>query len=139
MKAALERFWRPQLEKRLLAVFSGQQQGYSTSDQLSTASASATLLSALAMLSKSIVQLGPALAGPELAQQARSILEGIRAHNAIAVNDAKALEALLACDAAGLSNHIAADISLHRIRLAISPLLWHLLPQQQQAMKRRSR
>lgn len=122
VKAALERIWRPQLEQRISAVLEGSTASHTSSDA-SESSVSTSMLCALAMLSESIVQLGPALAGPELAQQVRSILDGVATSEGASANDTVALRALLACDAASLSKHIATDASLHRIRLALSPLV----------------
>ncbi|SPO22972.1 uncharacterized protein UTRI_01650 [Ustilago trichophora] len=128
IKAALERIWRPQLEQRISAVLKGSTASHasldaSESSESSESSVSTSMLCALAMLSESIVQLGPALAGAELAQQVRSILDGVATSEGASANDTVALRALLACDAASLSKHIATDASLHRNRLALSPLV----------------
>ncbi|KAJ1029841.1 hypothetical protein NDA13_003080 [Ustilago tritici] len=123
VKAALERFWRPEVEQRVSTVLQA-----SNSSSSSESSASAPLLCALATLSECIVQLGPALAGPELAEQVRAIIESLlalrrSAKDAAAAHDAVTLKALLESDTASLSKIVAKDSGLHRIRLALSPLL----------------
>lgn len=118
VKAALERFWRPQLERRLSHMLTVG----SASTQPASDAVSAPMLCALATVSESIVQLGSALAGPELAEQVRSVLVSLADDDATSAADTKALRALLACEAASLSEHIAADASLHRVRLALAPL-----------------
>lgn len=118
VQSALEQFWAPNVERHISATLRAGQPSQAIESSVSSA-----MLSAMALLSESIVQLGPALAGPELAAQVRAILESVAGWNTTAAHDVEALRALLACDAAGLSKHIAADASLHRIRLALSPLL----------------
>ncbi|EST07481.2 hypothetical protein PSEUBRA_002559 [Kalmanozyma brasiliensis GHG001] len=116
--AALEKCWRPSVERRLSQMLSAPASAESPSDAVSE-----SMLSALAMLAESIVQLGPAMAGLELAQLVRTILTSLTTSSAVSKPDAAALSALLSCDASGLSTHISADAGLHRVRLALTPLL----------------
>ncbi|CBQ71713.1 conserved hypothetical protein [Sporisorium reilianum SRZ2] len=129
VKAALERFWRPQLERRIFHILDMASASAKPASDTTVSSVSASMLCALATLSESIVQLGPALAGPELAEQVRSVLVGLADNGATSAGDSEAIRALLACDAASLSEHIAADASLHRIRLALAPLVLALATQ----------
>lgn len=117
VKIALKRFWRPKVEQRISNLLCAE-----NSEETASSTVSAPLVLALAILSDAIVQLGPALAGPELAQEARSILESV-ASKKTTNDDAEALKALLACDATGLSEHLSVHTSLHRVRLALSPLM----------------
>lgn len=123
VKAALERFWRPEIEQRVSSILQ-----ISRASSTSDLCVSASLLCALATLSESILQLGPALAGPELAEQVRAMLEALlnlqsSKNDAAARHDAELLRALLASDAASLSKVVAKETGLHRVRLALSPLL----------------
>ncbi len=95
--AALERFWGPQIERRIRTLLSAS----STSES----PVSDTTLSALATLSESIIHLGPALFGVELARSVHSLLSTLFPDETIA--------ALLAGE----------DARLHTIRLALPPLL----------------
>ncbi|SPO24684.1 uncharacterized protein UTRI_01650_B [Ustilago trichophora] len=122
VKAALKHIWRPQLEQRISAMLKASADSQAVPDATES-SVSTSLLYALTMLSESIVQLGPALAGPELAEQVRDILEGVVTSEGVSAKDIAALRSLVTCDAASLGKHIATDASLHRIRLALSPLV----------------
>ncbi|SNX83399.1 uncharacterized protein MEPE_02106 [Melanopsichium pennsylvanicum] len=119
VKTALERFWRPQLDSRISSLLKKD----IVNQVGSEASVSPLMLTALAIVSESIVCLGPALAGPELAQQVRDVLETVVANGFATDVDADAIRALLACDATSLSKYIAANINLYRIRLTLSPLV----------------
>ena len=122
VKSALERHWRPQLERQLSEMLKvGMTQTDAASDTTDS-SVSVSMLRALVTLSESIVQVGPALAGPELAAQVRSVLLGLADSNATSAGDSAAVRALLACDAASLRPHVAGIPSLHRVRLALAPL-----------------
>lgn len=123
VNAALERFWRPRLELRIATLPMVNTATVGMASDATNPSVSDSMLCALAMLSESIVQLGPALAGPELARQVRNVLEDIANRDSTSASDSKLVRALLTCDAASLSHQIAGVPSLHRIRLALAPLV----------------
>ncbi|KAJ9478410.1 Conserved oligomeric Golgi complex subunit 1 [Pseudozyma hubeiensis] len=123
VKAVLERFWRPQLEQRISTTLKSGNPVNAKPQDTAKSSVSTSLLCALATLAESIVQLGPALAGPELAVQVRNILEGISNNKTMSASDSAQIRELLIADPTTLSKHIAADASLRRIRLALAPLV----------------
>ncbi|GAC96479.1 hypothetical protein PHSY_004059 [Pseudozyma hubeiensis SY62] len=123
VKAALERFWLPQLEQRISSALKSGNPVNAKLQDTAKSSVSTPLLCALAILAESIVQLGPALAGPELALQVRGILEWISNNETTSASDSEQIRELLTADATTLSKHIAADAGLRRIRLALAPLV----------------
>lgn len=123
VKSALERFWRPQLEQCISTTLQSGNSVNAKPQDTAKSSVSTSLLCALAILAESIVQLGPALAGPELAVQVRNILEGISNNETMSASDSAQIRELLTADPTTLSKHIAADASLRRIRLALAPLV----------------
>ncbi|ETS62737.1 hypothetical protein PaG_02475 [Moesziomyces aphidis] len=126
----LERHWRPRLERSIPGVFT-RPSGTGERTVSAGSSFSTSMLQILALLSESIVELGPALAGPELAGLVRQILEGVATSRAAvstaadhqAAADAASLTSLLQCEPGALAELIGADTRLHRVRLALSPLL----------------
>lgn len=109
VKRALEGFWRPQVEQRVSTLFQGD--------------SSTTLLQSLSLLSESVLKLGPALAGPELATQVREILHTLSTSEGLRGEDKELLQGLLACTAGELRKKLGEDEELHRVRLALSPLM----------------